>query len=329
MTRVFVKNDEPLYKYAIHFMESMWGTKRGIFPGSQPVSVEYKHFPILRENDYVVCEKTDGLRYMLLAFTFGPKRVCVLVNRALEMFVCPLNFRKQIYDGTILEGELYNEFFMIYDCLRTCGQDIRELNFLNRLEHIEKTVKKMIVLKSDPVILKIKTFHLLDDYEEFLDKYLPTVSQKIDGLVFTPINEPVKSGTHETMFKWKPKEKNTVDFLMKMGRDFTGIGKRNPLVWRLYVQERGKLIFESSIPRNRIPDEPWFEDNAIVECMYMPDDTPMWWKPIKRRTDKTYPNSRRTFYRTIVNIKEDIDIREFLDCRPIRNTPPSSETPQV
>jgi hypothetical protein len=92
--------------------------------------------------------------------------------------------------------------------------------------------------------------------------------------------------------------------------------KPGPLAWRLYVQEKGKLYFESEIPLNRISDEPWFEDGGIVECKYMTWEEPMWWKPLKRRRDKTHPNNRRTFYRTIVNIKEDIKMKEFLDCRP-------------
>ena len=61
----------------------------------------------------------------------------------------------------------------------------------------------------------------------------------------------------------------------------------------------------------------WFEEGAIVECMYMLlGMNPLWWKPLKRRYDKTHPNNRRTFYRTIVNIKENIKMKEFLDCRP-------------
>jgi hypothetical protein len=156
------------------------------------------------------------------------------------------------------------------------------------------------------------------DFETFMDDYLPKVEQKIDGLVFTPVNEPVRIGTHETMFKWKPLEKNTVDFLMKKepSRETPGF-KPGPLAWRLYIQEKGKMYFESEIPLNRIADEPWFEDGAIVECMYMTWEEPMWWKPLKRRRDKTHPNNRRTFYRTIVNIKENIKMKEFLDCRPM------------
>jgi hypothetical protein len=52
----------------------------------------------------------------------------------------------------------------------------------------------------------------------------------------------------------------------------------------------------------------------IVECEFMENDVPMWWRPIMERKDKTYPNNRRTFYRTIVNIREDIKMKDFLKC---------------
>ena len=106
MSRVFIKSGAPLYKYAISFMESIWGTKKGIFPWCQPISIERQHFGILSKNDYVVCEKTDGTRYMMLAFMYENRKVCVFLNRALEMFTCSLNFSRPIYEGTIVEGEL-------------------------------------------------------------------------------------------------------------------------------------------------------------------------------------------------------------------------------
>ena len=67
-------------------------------------------------------------------------------------------------------------------------------------------------------------------------------------------------------------------------------------------------------------DYKWLNENDIVECMYVSwEKGPFWWKPIKRRADKSFPNSTRTFYRTLVNIKEDIQMKEFLDCRPGRS----------
>lgn len=303
MSRVSVKRDDPLYKYAIKYMEDTWGTTPNRFPGCQPISIEYKHFDLIRKNDYVVCEKTDGVRFMLLAFMYGSHKVCVLVNRALDMFLCKLAFRRTFYEGTILEGELYKDTFLIYDCLKESGIIVGHKNFIDRLEYCEKAVKKLLALKSDVTKIQVKKFHLMCDYEYFLNEYLPTVTQEVDGLIFTPINCPVKIGTHETMFKWKPCEKNTIDF---QARSVNG-------KWRLYVQEKGELVFESIIPEDKF-DTSWIRENMILECKYISEDTPMWWMPIMQRTDKTYPNNRRTFYRTLVNIKEDIKITDFLKC---------------
>ena len=306
----------PLFKYVVQFIHAKWGSKE-YFPGPQPISIEHKHFPVLKGAEYLVCEKTDGERYMMVALTYEGKRKCVFVNRAFNMFEVPINLKKSAYDGTILDGELYEDTLMVYDAVWVNGESVWNRNLNERLDAARSVMKSIIYMKSDQYRLKCKTFHQMRDFGKFMDEYLPTVQQKIDGLVFTPVNEPIRIGTHETMFKWKPQEKNTVDFLMKRepSRETPGFKPGAP-AWRLYVQEKGKLFFESEIPFNRMDDEPWFEDGAIVECKYITWGSPMWWRPIKRRTDKTYPNNRRTFYRTIVNIKENIQMKEFLDCRP-------------
>jgi mRNA guanylyltransferase len=239
-------------------------------------------------------------------FLYNNKKQCVFINRALDMYTCPLNFKTDVYKGSILEGEMYGDVFMIYDILLSCGETVSNCDFLTRLKSIEKIKKMLTCLKYDPIKLKIKTFHIMNEYRQFLEEYLPTVTETIDGLIFTPVNDTVKKGTHETMFKWKPRDKNTIDFQVKRGTD----------AWRLYVQEKGKLIYESEIPYVMVPENArtWIEENAIIECQYMFNDTPMWWKPVNRRYDKTFPNSRRTFYRTLVNIKEDISITDFLEC---------------
>ena len=305
----------PLHKYVIDFIHTKWGSK-DYFPGPQPISIERKHFPILKGGDYLVCEKTDGERHMMIALMYEGKKKCLFVNRAFNMFEVSINLKKNAYEGTILDGELYGDTLMVYDAVLVAGQSVWNNTLTDRLEACRGLMKSIIYMKSDQFRLKCKTFHHMRDFNVFMDEYLPTVQEKIDGLVFTPINEPIRIGTHETMFKWKPQEKNTVDFLMKRepSRETPGFKAGTP-AWRLYVQEKGKLFFESEIPFNRIDDEPWFEDGAIVECKYITHEEPMWWKPLKRRTDKTHPNNRRTFYRTIVNIKENVQMKEFLDCR--------------
>ncbi len=306
----------PLHKYVIDFIHTRWGSK-DYFPGPQPISIERKHFPILKGGDYLVCEKTDGERYMMIALMYEGKKKCLFVNRAFNMFEVPINLKKNAYDGTILDGELYDDTLMVYDAVLVAGQSVWNKTLTERLEASRGLMKSIIYMKTDTFRLKCKTFHHMRDFDVFMDTYLPTVKEKIDGLVFTPINEPIRIGTHETMFKWKPQEKNTVDFIMKWepSRETHGFKAGTP-AWRLYVQEKGKLYFESEIPFNRIEDEPWFEDGAIVECKYITHEVLMWWRPLRGRTDKTHPSIGRTFCRTIVYIKDNDQMKEFLDCRP-------------
>jgi len=289
--------DTPLEKTIMSFIHSAWET-REYFPGPQPISIERKHFPILK-NSYVVCEKTDGVRHVLVSLMFGDKKICALVNRAFEMYVVSLNLPKSAYQGTILDGELVERDFLVYDSVMVSGTNVKNLDLFKRLEEAKKVVSKITRMKGDPVVPKMKTFFNLKDFKQFITEHIPTVTYNIDGLVFTPINEPVKTGTHETMFKWKPRINNTIDFQCKWLDN----------KWGLYVIEKGRLVFESELPPSKSPD--WLTEDCIVECQYMCDEYPRWWKPIGLRTDKRHPNNRRTFYRTLVNIKEDIQIEEF------------------
>jgi hypothetical protein len=103
---------------------------------------------------------------------------------------------------------------------------------------------------------------------------------------------------------------NTIDFLAK---------KVDKARWFLYVQERGNLIIESELR-----DAPeWMTDGCIVECQYIFEDNPKRWKPVGLRNDKVHPNNRRTFYNTLINIKENIQWREFLTCTSLENSTPA------
>ena len=290
-----VIKDSPLYLEALRIFRGAWGTNNSIFPGPQPISIERKHFSTLKYNDYVVCEKTDGVRVALLAFMFQSKKVTLLINRALVMTWVSLSLPKTAHSGTLLDGELVGNHFILYDGVWVSGEDLKSKNLLERLEVVDHFVKGIIKMAKDTIVVTLKNFIPLQDFKE-----MPESPYPIDGLVFTPVKDPIKLGTHETMFKWKPREKNTVDFQVKH-RPNGSCG--------LYVQEKGTLIFESELSPDRV--EPWVSEDAIVECRYVIDDTPMWWKPVGLRQDKTYPNNRRTFYRTMINIREDIQWEEF------------------
>jgi hypothetical protein len=94
------------------------------------------------------------------------------------------------------------------------------------------------------------------------------------------------------MFKWKPRERITIDFQLQNG-------------FELFVQDRGELYKEAELhTRNQRKDLP---DGSIVECGY----GDLGWFVEKVRTDKSHANNRRTYFRTIVNIRENIQLGEI------------------
>ena len=300
----YVQKNTPLEKETLNFFHECWNNEhRGIFPGPQPISIERKHFNILKTSPYLICEKTDGVRWVFVCFTFQEKKVCAMINRALDIRWININVGSKAKRGTMLDGELINNSFMVYDALRVNGEYCANKNFLDRYSLIERFCGSVMKLKNDPIELIPKHFEITENTRDYIENVLPNVKYDTDGLVFTPVNEPVRVGTHEHMFKWKPLEKNTIDFQVKWE-------KRG--VWGLYLQDKGMLYFESEIHPHACE---WLAEDMIVECQYVNWEYPMWWRPVKQRTDKNYPNNRRTYYRTLVNIREDIKINEFFNIK--------------
>ena len=136
-----IEVESPLYKYVVSYIHKVW--EQSIFPGPQPISIERKHFPILKGGEYVVCEKTDGERHMLVALMFEGKKKCVFVNRSFKCQV-PINLKKSAYDGTILDGELYENVLMVYSGCIVCSEMVWNLDLHKRMDACKGMMKSMI-----------------------------------------------------------------------------------------------------------------------------------------------------------------------------------------
>lgn len=264
------------------------------FPGPQPVSIERRHFIEFKKRPYFVCEKTDGTRHMLVSCEHEGKRVTVLVNRAFAM--TPVS--TMIPRGTILDGELVDlkaggrPVFLVYDAVVVKGIDVRREPLDRRLDAARGLLKSVIRSTKDPFEIRVKTMVPMKDLAGLPP--LDSFPWHTDGLVFTPVPDPIRMGTHETLFKWKPRDRITIDFLVRNGHE-------------LFVQDRGTEYKEAEL---HLQDRVTVPDGAILECGYGPTG----WFVEKIRTDKTYPNNRRTYFRTLVNLRENIQQSEFVAC---------------
>lgn len=271
----------------LNFIQESWKSDGTRFPGPQPVSIERRHFPLLKRQPYFVCEKTDGVRHLLASTEEG----VFLINRAFVIEPVKIRVPKDtLLDGELVKTKAGKSLFVVHDAVRVKGENLTSQPLNCRLDAARKVIKGIIKTAQAPFEIRVKTMYL---WGSEAVPALDTYEYETDGLVLTPINEPIRMGTHETMFKWKPKERITIDFELRNG-------------YELWVQDRGVPYKEAELhTRNQRPNLP---DGTIVECGY--GDLGFFVEKV--RTDKTHANNRRTYFRTMVNLREDIQVGELI-----------------
>ncbi|SGY16529.1 BQ5605_C012g06896 [Microbotryum silenes-dioicae] len=102
------------------------------FPGSQPVSFDLQSLKMLEEEDFWVCEKSDGVRVIVLVVATEQGQQTYLVDRRYDFYqVSGLRFPHQTgldfdHSNTVLDGELVIDVepargevlrLLLFDCL--------------------------------------------------------------------------------------------------------------------------------------------------------------------------------------------------------------------
>lgn len=192
---------------------------------------------ILRNNGVTV--KADGMNMLLYVV---PGEIIKELNFEYgNMFMVDSNFNVVAtgitldgWDNSLLEGEYIQDgnMFCAYDMLYAKNLDIRnkplksfEEDKTSRLSYMKnflEDVKEKGVKTDFSVRISEKKYLFGNDEEIFLQsKKLwddrKTLDYHVDGLIYVPATEPYpdKPGTWRRLFKWKPPELNSIDFLIE------------------------------------------------------------------------------------------------------------------
>ena len=281
-----------------------------IFPGPQPISIERSHFIQLKSKPYWVCAKTDGVRYIFVCTYLNNIPYCCLINRKKDTYMLKCNINKEAFQGTVLDGELVlnnrgQYEYLVYDSTIVCGADCTQKPHSERIKAALSIVDYVNQKNTQPKMhISIKTFYPLHKMEEYVQCIVPKLDHSMDGYIFTPEHEPVKSGTHVTMFKWKEQMKNTVDFLISKSEH-----EHHKYIMKI---ARGKQLITLFDNHLRVVDPKMDKqlsiEPRIVECKYVHENT---WEALFIRTDKIHPNNMLTYKKTLLNISENIQLNEF------------------
>ena len=312
-------DQEILAKLKSKFLSYWPSRKNDFFPAPQPVSLQRRDLFRFKKFDYLVCVKSDGMRFVMVCTVVNGMNKCYMVNRAFRYYEVEQCFDQSIYKGTMFDGELVRTgpkrdewTFIIHDCIVFCGEDITKNNFYERYERVTTAIETFwdFVEKEDSFPINVKKFYEFKDLDKLIsDMDNGNINHNTDGLIFTPTTLAVGMHTQYTLFKWKPRERHTFDFKI--------VDEDDELVAK--VNQKGELIVFASISKNsevgkmfynKLKSFKEYVDGSIVECDY--DEVTECYSPILIRTDKTHPNGIYTVDKTLLNIKENITVDELI-----------------
>ena len=285
--------------------------KKDHFPGPQPVTVELKDFEKLKKEEYMICEKSDGERGIILLININCKPMCFMINRNNEYYFLELSFKKEVFEGTIMDGEIIKTKsgtwnYLIHDTFCYNGKSF--LNESHRLRYaciIDLIVKRYVNKETDCLNIKTKLFYQFGPkIEQTWEHIKSTTENTIDGLIFTPVHGPIKFGRDNDLLKWK--EIHTIDLLVKQTSKKISlyyIKSGTLIVFKTFKKESSNFkIIMDYLNKNKIIID------VIIEFKYLNNEL---FEPYRIRTDKSVPNGEITVNNTLKNIEENIKITTF------------------
>jgi hypothetical protein len=268
-------------------------------PGPNPVSIERKDFEKLKTKKYVIAEKTDGVRFIMMFTRLFGFKVCTIIDRSMAAYLVPLKaIPRVLFQGTLLDGELTvdkhgRKCFILFDAVVVSGVTVSQLDLGSRLVAMRRGLKDFKMHPADPVELRMKAWTELGDVNAAKSKIAEASNiYHTDGVVLVPKDDPVIYGRNFDFFKMKPQGTHTVDFILMDNNGTIGIydprSKRDVAIGKVSCTYQAGVVVECEIVNNM-------------------------WRVVGVRTDKTQSNDILTYEKTMLNIRENVTVNELFN----------------
>ncbi|KAM0788526.1 hypothetical protein ACM66B_001654 [Microbotryomycetes sp. NB124-2] len=344
-----VENLEQLDMLRSH-LSDLCGIGSHRFPGSQPVSFDKDSIELLKKEDFWVCEKSDGVRVLVLIGATEQGQEVYLVDRFNDFYqVYNVLFPHQDgpqynHSNTVLDGELVIDVdpktgehqwrLLTFDLLVCDSENLMHKSLQSRYgrlrEWIIKPYESMLtknpqLLENAPFRVLLKPQELSYGIEAIFRDHLPKLRHGNDGLIFTSAEAPYTPATDRKILKWKPPSGNSIDFLLQLKfpaskDDTTRPDYTEKPVFMLMMNHgaAGHVYFDTM----EVDDETWETwkeskeqyDDRIVEVVW--DAQRQTWKMLRFRDDKPEGNYKTTVTNIIRSIQHGVEADELIAVAP-------------
>ena len=271
------------------------------------IPLDQKSFQSILKN-HAVTEKADGKRYFLYIDDDGK---CYQIAKSKEVIEVDVTHTMK---NTLLDCEYIESLhkYMVFDMLIHNNKDISSKPLTERVKDISKynLTTKTITIQEKKQHIPTEKITIFDLAKKIYKKKYP---YELDGLIYTPVDK----GYFSSVYKWKPSNMNTVDFLFRQSPSntdqyfiFASISqfvfkkrrfKLDPIYKQLFpeyakkIQKRKLKFFPyyfSSKHSNKVVNksdltltqQKLLKDDVILECML--DTKRKTWIPERARNDK-------------------------------------------
>ncbi|BGP01351.1 Dcp1p-Dcp2p decapping enzyme complex alpha subunit [Rhodotorula toruloides] len=321
------------------------GTAR--FPGSQPVSFDYDSLALLEKEDFWVCEKSDGVRVLVMIVATGFGQEVYLIDRKDQIYqVYWLTFPHQDgpeynHSNTVLDGEFVIDVdphtgahiprLLLFDLLVLDSENLMSRPLLKRYGRLQQFVvepykkhQKTLppdVIAQQPFEVVCKKQELSYGIEAVFRDHVPSLMHGSDGLIFTSAEAPYTPGTDPKILKWKPPSENSIDFILQLKFPAIPDVPTEPdfcakPVFMLLMNHghEGNHFFDTM----EVDDATWEEwkasgeqyDDRVVEVVW--DKTRETWKFLRFRDDKFEGNYKSVVYSIIKSIQHGVEAEQLV-----------------
>ncbi|KAI3848005.1 hypothetical protein MKX03_001117, partial [Papaver bracteatum] len=202
--------------------------------------------------------------------------------------------------------------YLVFDLMEINGVSLIECPFGERRKMLEEQVirpRRNLVSSPcynlEPFGVEVNKFWLLSDINDLVNKFTPELSHGADGIIFQRWNDRYVPFANQGLLKWKPPEKNSVDFLFELDGTV-----ENPSLY-LYEGGRKKYMHGNRVMlRNGEDASEFLSLGSIIECSYYKENV---WCFMRVRKDRDTPNAFRTYKSVMRSIKDNITEEVLLD----------------
>ena len=285
------------------------------YPFGNPVSIEETHIPILEACEYLLADKSDGVRVCVILCQNDDASAfyCGLLDRKGKVYGLSVKADAVFYQGTAMDAELVKRKDGSYSILAfdTCviagNKEVEYMSLPNRLELCKVTTDSTVIVTNNITLETKPMFSLGNDSElAAFAAHITALQYETDGYILTPMREGTcQPGIAPLVFKIK--DAHTIDFVWSGHMLWYGDLKDMYPITNLGVNFNENELIE--IPSGSVVEmAPEREKTGNVAMFHL----------LQVRHDKDTANNFFTVSRTMQSIKDAITLDRVLKIVRVR-----------